>query len=74
MFDNDSVKLIEEEFIGGMKKARAVSVGVVELMRSLKPKKKSPIDKRKISKSNHVSLCQRVILPLSVHEITFLEC
>ena len=74
MFDNDSVKLIEEEFIGGMKKARAVSIGVVELTRSLKPKKKGSIDKRKISKSNQVCLCQGVILPPSVHEITFLEC
>ena len=42
---SDPVEQIEENIIVGCRKARAASSGVADLMKSLKPRKKGPIDK-----------------------------
>ena len=38
---------MEEDIVGETRKARAASLGVANLMKTLKPKKKGPIDKGK---------------------------
>ena len=53
-----------DEMIVGAGKARAAASGVVELMKTLKPKKKGQIDKGRKAKASNVSAGQ--CLPSSV--------
>ena len=47
ILEADSVELLEEKINVDPRKFRATSVGVAELMKSLKAKKKAPSDKGK---------------------------
>ena len=48
----DHIELIEEDMVVETRKARAVSYGIVDLMKTLKPRKKGLIDKRKKAKAS----------------------
>ena len=50
-FLSDQVKLIGEDIVVGIKKAQVASSGVVELMKTLKTKRKGPIVKGKKDKA-----------------------
>ena len=43
----DNAKMVVEDFCVEPRKLRAASAGVAELMKTLKPKKKGPVDKGK---------------------------
>ena len=43
----DNAKMVEKDFCVEPRKLRAASAGVKELMKTLKPKKKGPVDKGK---------------------------
>ena len=47
----DTGKQIEDNFVVKTKKARVAAAGVAELMKTLKPRKKGPIDKGKMGKA-----------------------